>query len=116
MDKLAVNEVILDIKLEQNNDQLVIIRQSISKIDQYLHTECQKQGIKYRVHEKLGDISMYPHFDDIHFRRYIGEDLERTEFLDQIWQMISYRADLVYKYRAYLGAYQLTISNIRGEK
>ena len=108
-----IKEKMLDLKLEQSHDQMKIIKNTIEQIDHYLLKECSKNNVVYRVHERLHEIGMIPYFDDINFRRYIGEDLDKTEFLSRIWMIIAYRMDLVYSYRAYLGSYKTTIKNIK---
>ena len=94
-------------------DEMVIVKQTILKIDQILHVECLKQKIKYRTDTKLHEITMNIYFDDIKFSRYIGEDLERTDFLHSIWCLVSYRQDLVWKYRASHSLYEINLHQIR---
>ena len=72
--------------------------------------------MEYRTQDKLGEITMSPYLDGIHFRSYIGEGIERTDFISEIWKTIVFRADLTHKYRACLGEYKLTLEKIRGEK
>ena len=104
---------ILELELECSANQMYILRKTISSIDDYLLEQCINNNVKYRVHERLHDIGRYPHFDDVHYHKLVGK--ERSEFLDSIWSFVSYRSDLVYKYRAYYGNYILTIEKMRGK-
>jgi len=105
-----------DIKLEYYHDNVLNIRKSISKIDQTIHVLCIEEGIEYRVDTKLGDICRYPYFNGIHFRKYVGEGLNRTDFLISIWSYVETRADLVMSYRSQYANYTNIIETIRGEK
>ena len=108
-----MRDVLAELRMELSFDQMVLIKQTILKIDQILHVECLKEKIEYRTDTKLHEITMNVYFDDIKSTRYIGEDLERTDFLHSIWCLVSYRQDLVWKYRASHSLYKNNLDQMR---
>tara|TARA_B100001564_G_scaffold357976_1_gene375489 strand:+ start:1781 stop:2143 length:363 start_codon:yes stop_codon:yes gene_type:complete len=105
-------EIKNDIQLRIARSSMANITEAIREIDMYIHVNCTKQNIKYRVQKQLGDIQTEVLFNDVVSTHFADVD-RRPEGLCDLWYLVSYRADLVWKYRAVYSRFKICMDNIK---